>query len=151
MSNKKLSDKTFKAICSVTELCKDLGISRAQFYNLQNMEVFPKGLKDERTGRPYFDVELQIACHQVRSSCIGHDGQPYLFYSPRTKPGKPRSKVSKPASRKHKEYALTLEQMGLSVSLEEISKALPELYPDGSESIDERVVIRALFRHFRGS
>jgi hypothetical protein len=151
MNNKKVPDKNFKAICSVTDLCKALRLSRAQFYNLQNMEVFPKGLKDERTGRPYFDVELQIACHQVRSSGIGHDGQPYLFYSPRTKPGKPRSKVSKPASLKYKEYASTLEQMGLSVSLEEISKALPELYPDGYGSIDEGVVIRALFRHFRGS
>jgi hypothetical protein len=151
MSNKKMSDKTFKAICSVTELCKDLHISRAQFYNLQNMEVFPKGLKDERTGRPYFDVELQTACHQIRNSGIGHDGQPYLFYSPRTKPGKPRIKVSKHVDSKHKDYALTLEQMGLSVSVEQISKSLPELYPDGSGSVDEGVVIRALFRHFRGS
>ena len=88
MSNKKLSEKTYKAICSVTELCKDLVISRAQFYNLQNMEVFPKGLKDERTGRPYFDIELQRACHQIRNSGLGHNGQPYLFYSPRTNPGR---------------------------------------------------------------
>lgn len=151
MSNKKMSDKTFKAICSVTELCKDLGISRAQFYNLQNIEVFPKGLKDERTGRPYFDIELQRACHQIRSSGIGHNGQPYLFYSPRTNPGKPRSKVSKPVDSKHKEYASTLEQMGLSVSVEQILKALSELYPDGSESIDEGIVIRELFRHLKGS
>jgi hypothetical protein len=109
MSNKKLSDKTYKTVCSVTELCKDLGISRAQFYNLQNMKVFPKGLKDERTGRPYFNVELQISCHQTRSTGIGHNGQPYLFYSPRTNPGKPRTKVSKPVNGKYKEYASTLE------------------------------------------
>ena len=149
MSNKKLSDKTFKAICSVTELCKDLGISRAQFYNLQNMEVFPKGLKDERTGRPYFDIELQRSCHQIRNSGIGHNGQPYLFYSPRTNPGKPRSKVSKSVDSKYEDYASTLEQMGLSVSVEQISKALLELYPNGSDSIDEGVMIRELFRHLK--
>lgn len=142
MTNKKMPDKTYKAICSITELCKDLGISRAQFYNLQNMSVFPKGLKDERTGRPYFDAELQRTCHQIRSSGIGHDGQPYLFYAPRTNPGKPRNK----GNHKHKEFVSTLEQMGLSVSVKQISKALSELYPDGSESIDDGVVIRELFR-----
>jgi hypothetical protein len=150
MNNKKLSDNNFKAVCSVTELCKDLGISRAQFYNLQNMEVFPKGLKDERTGRPYFDIELQRACHQIRSSGIGHNGQPYLFYSPRTNPGKQRNKLSKMSNGMHKEYASTLEQMGLSVSVEQISKALAELYSGGHENIDDGVVIRELFRHLKG-
>ena len=149
MSNKKLSEKTYKAICSVTELCKDLGISRAQFYNLQNMEVFPKGLKDERTGRPYFDIELQRACHQIRNSGLGHNGQPYLFYSPRTNPGKPRSKVSKSVNSKHKDYASTLEQMGLSVSVEQISNALSDLYPDGFDC-SEGIVVRELFRHLKG-
>ena len=146
-----MSDKIYRTVCSVTELCKDLEISRAQFYNLQNMEVFPKGLKDERTGRPYFNVELQRACHQTRSTGIGYNGQPYLFYSPRTNPGKPRSKVSKSVNGKYKEYASTLEQMGLSVSVEQISKALSELYQDGSDCIDEGIVTRELFRHLKGS
>ncbi len=150
MNNKKLSDNNFKAVCSVTELCRNLKLSRAQFYNLQNMGVFPKGLKDERTGRPYFDTDLQRACLQIRSSGMAHNGQPYLFYSPRTNPGKPRSKRDKSVNNKYKDYASTLEQMGLEASVEQISNALVELYPDGSGNIDEGVVIRELFRHLKG-
>lgn len=150
MNNKKMPDKNFKTICSVTALCKDLGLSRAQFYNLQNMEVFPKGLKDERTGRPYFDIELQRVCHQIRSTGIGHNGQPYLFYSPRDQPGKPRANRSKAVNSKHKDFVSTLEQMGLSVSVEQVSNAMLELYPHGTDGIDDGVVIRELFRHLKG-
>lgn len=149
MSERKVSNNNLKAVCSVTSLCKDLGLSRAQFYNLQNMGVFPKGLKDERTGRPYFDIELQQACHQIRSSGIGHNQQPYLFYSPRANPGKPRATGSKTVNSKHKDYASTLEQMGLAVTVEEVSKAMSEVYPDGTDGIDDGVVIRELFRHFK--
>ena len=150
MNNKKLSDNNFKAVCSVTELCKNLKLSRAQFYNLQNMGVFPEGLKDDRTGRPYFDTELQGICHRIRSTGMGYNNQPYLFYSPRTNPGKPRGKKSSPINSKYKEFALTLEQMGLEASVEQVSNALAELYPDGSGNIDEGVVIRELFRHLKG-
>ena len=149
MNNKKIPDKNFKAVCSVTCLCKDLELSRAQFYNLQNMGVFPKGLKDERTGRPYFDVELQQICHQIRSTGIGHNGQPYLFYSPRINPGRPRSKGGKTVNGKHKDYAETLHQMGLEASVEQVSKAISVVYPDGTDGIDDGVVIRELFRHLK--
>ena len=144
-----MSDKNFKAVCSVTDLCKSLGLSRAQFYNLQNMGVFPKGLKDERTGRPYFDVELQQVCHQIRSSGIDYNGKPYLFYSPRTNPSKPRATGSKAVNSKHKDYASTLEQMGLEASVEQVSEAMSEVYPDGTGTIDDGVVIRELFRHLK--
>ena len=150
MNDKKMPDKSLKAICSVTDLCKNLDLSRAQFYNLQNIGVFPKGLKDKRTGRPYFDIELQRNCHQIRSSSIGHNGQPYLFYSPRTNPGKPRGKVSKSVNSKYGDYVSTLEQMGLETSVAKVSKALSELYSGGTDGIDDGVVIRELFRHLKG-
>ena len=59
MNDKKGADRSLKAVCSVTEQCRALKLSHDQFYNLQNMGIFPKGLKDERTGRPYFDMKLQ--------------------------------------------------------------------------------------------
>lgn len=149
MNNKKLPDKNSKAVCSVTELCKNLGLSRAQFYNLQNMSVFPKALKDERTGRPYFDTKLQEICQEVRRTGIGHNGKPYLFYSPRTQPDKPRGKRDKSINSKHKDYASTLEQMGLAVTVEQVSKVMSELYPEGVSGIDEGVIIRELFRRFK--
>ena len=150
MNNKKVPDKNFKAVCSVTTLCKDLGLSRAQFYNLQNMSVFPKGLKDKRTGRPYFDIKLQRDCHQIRNSGIGHNGQPYLFYSPRTHPGKPRGNGDKSINSKHKEYVSTLNQMGLAVTDKQVIGALKELYPEGMNGIDEGVIVRELFRKLKG-
>lgn len=149
MNNKKLSDNNIKAVCSVTSLCKDLSLSRAQFYNLQAIGIFPKSLKDKRTGRPYFDIKLQEICQEVRRTGIGHNGQPYLFYSPRSQPGKPRSTGSNHVDSKHKEFVSTLNQMGLAVNTEQVSIVLKELYPDGSNGIDEGIVVRELFRRFK--
>ena len=150
MDNKKLSNSNIKAVCSVTSLCKDLGLSRAQFYNLQALGIFPKALKDKRTGRPYFDTELQRTCHQIRSSGIGHNGQPYLFYSPRTNPGKPGGNRGNHIDSKHKEFVSTLNQMGLAVNAEQVSNVLKELYPDGTNGTDEGIIVRELFRYFKG-
>lgn len=149
MAERKVSNKNFKAVCSVTYLCKDLELSRAQFYNLQNQGIFPKALKDERTGRPYFDIELQRICHRIRSTGIGYDSRPYLFYSPRTHPGKPCSKRNNHVDSKHKDFASALNQMGLDITADQVSKALKILQPDGVSNANDGVVIRELFRFLK--
>ena len=48
-----------KTAISVTEMSKDLGLSRARFYQLLNQGIFPKPLYSEETKRPFYDLELQ--------------------------------------------------------------------------------------------
>ena len=153
MSRSKLSDNSLKAVVSVTELCRNLQISRAQFYLLQRKNVFPKGLVDERTGRPYFDIKLQEICKQIRQTGIGYDGQPYLFYSPRQIPdSKPRKRAIRDnnSNKEFDELTNTLNQMGLVVTNDRVADAVKELYPDGlADNTDHGLLIRDLFRFFR--
>ena len=153
MSGKKVSESNLKAVCSVSSLCKDLGISRAQFYNLQKMGVFPKGLKDKRTGRPYFDVNLQNICHDIRRTGIGNNGEPYLFYNPRwSNPNQnciTMVKNKSQADARYSELIDTLRQMGLTVSSSQVADAVKELYPDGFDEQDQGLVIRNLYRFLR--
>ena len=81
MNNKKMSIS--KPIVSVTDMSRIVELSRARFYQLLDMGFFPKPLHDERSKRPYYDLELQQKCLECRQSGIGADGSYMLFYSPR--------------------------------------------------------------------
>ena len=50
MNNKKMSN--LKPIVSISEMVKMLQLSRARFYQLLQMEFFPKPLYDNRSKRP---------------------------------------------------------------------------------------------------
>ena len=149
MSRKKLPDKSIESICSITAVCQELKMSRAQFYNLQKQSVFPPPLKDKRTGRPYYDATLMQLCLEIRKTGIGFDGQPYLFYSPRNSVAPKKKNKQAPANDRALEFAETLNQMGLATTAEGIRTAINKLFPDGSDSIEDGVVIRELFRHLK--
>ena len=147
MNNKKLSIS--KQIFSITDMAQILQLSRARFYQLLESGFFPKPLKDERSKRPYYDLDLQQKCLECRQSAIGVDGSFMLFYSPRKKESKPRSKTTKKSVSAHQEFADTLESMGLECSEKDVSAALSELYPDGTEGIDQGLIIRELYRFLK--
>ena len=146
MSNKKLSN--MKAIVSITEISKMLQLSRARFYQLLQSGFFPKPLYDDRSKRPYYDLELQQKCLECRSSGIGVDGSFMLFYSAGRKGNNfhMRKKKIDPVV---KEFAEILESMGLETAFNEVQKALSILYPDGTGEVEQGVVIRELFRYLK--
>ena len=146
MSNKKLS--ITKQVVSITEMAKMCNLSRARFYQLLEQGFFPKPLKDERSKRPYYDLALQQKCLECRQSGIGSDGSYMLFYSPRKKETvtNMRKKKVDPVI---KELTETLQEMGLDISVEQVQQGLIELYPDGTGKLEQGVVIRELFRHFK--
>ena len=146
MSNKKLSIN--KQIVSMTEISKMLNMSRARFYQLLQTGFFPKPLYDDRSKRPYYDLELQQKCIECRQSGIGSDGSFMLFYSPRKKENVSNIKKKK-IDPVVKELVETLETMGLDITAKQVQQGLGELYPDGVESEEQGVVIRELFRHFK--
>ena len=56
---KMLPNDDFKAVCSVTELAKKLDLSRARFYQLQKVCVFPEPVYCIRTKRPFYPMDIQ--------------------------------------------------------------------------------------------
>ena len=146
MNNKKLSIS--KQIVSMTEISKMLQMSRARFYQLLEIGFFPKPLYDKRSSRPYYDLELQQKCLDCRSSGIGVDDSFMLFYSPR-KSANVSDLKKKKADPVVKEFAEILESMGLETAFNEVQKALSVLYPDGTGEVEQGVIIRELYRHFK--
>ena len=144
MSTKKLSIS--KQIFSITEMAMNCNLSRARFYQLLGTGFFPKPLHDDRSKRPYYNLDLQQKCLEARQSGIGCDGSFMLFYSPRKKGTKPRVKKVNPQT---KELTETLGGMGLEITIEQVQQSLPELYPDGTDGVDQGVMIRELFRHLK--
>ena len=149
MSERKVSNKNFKAVCSISYLCKNIvGLSRAQFYNLQKVSIFPPAQTDEKTGRKYFTLEQQKECYNIRVNGIGHNGEFYLFYSPRSSSNfsSPQKNTATKVDKKSVEIMETLNQMGLEAKAEQISEALKTLYPEGHDNIEEGLLIRDLYR-----
>ena len=148
MSNKKLS--ITKQIVSITEIAQMLQLSRARFYQLLEQGFFPKPKYDERSKRPYYDLALQQKCLECRQSGIGIDGSFMLFYSPR-KNGTASHIRKKRVDPVMKEIAETLQEMGLETTIEQVQQGLIEIYPDGTNDIEQGVVIRELFRYLNSN
>ena len=142
-----LSDNNLKAVCSVTQMAKKLGLSRARFYQLQKMGVFPRPVYCPRTRCPFYPLDLQQRCLAIRRTGIGYNGWPIVFYSMRKdKPVKPQNQLNPT----YKQLADTLRQMGLNVTLNTVNNSVKVLYPKGLPShTDEGTVIRDLFRYLR--
>ncbi len=146
MNNKKMS--ITKQIVSITEIAQMVQLSRARFYQLLEQGFFPKPLHDERSKRPYYDLELQKKILECRQSGIGSDGSYMLFYSPRQKETTPR-KIGKKIDPYIKELVETLQTMGLDITVKQVQQGLIEIYPDGTGDVEQGVVIRELFRYLK--
>ena len=145
MSNKKMSIS--KQIVSMTEMANMLQLSRARLYQLLDQGFFPRPKYDDRSKRPYYDLELQKKCLECRQSGIGVDGSFMLFYS-RRKSENVSGKKRK-ADPMVKELTETLESMGLDMTVKQVQQGLSEVYPDGVSDVEQGVVIRELFRYFK--
>jgi hypothetical protein len=143
-----------KAIVTVSEMARMVGLSRARFYQLQKAGVFPSPLYDVATRRPIYDEELQKVCLEVRRRNCGVNGKPVLFYSRRvpitTVPSKPRKVTAKPPKNEHTDLVDALQALGLgSVTKAQVEAAIKEVFPQGTAGMDEAEIIRALFLHLR--
>jgi len=142
-----LSNDDLKEVCSVSELAKKLGLSRARVYQLQKMGVFPMPIYCTRTKRPFYPLDLQQRCLAIRRTGIGHNGRPIVFYSMRKdKPVKPQNQLNPD----YKQLTDTLRQLGLNVTSNTVKNAVDTLYPEGMSShADDGKVLRELFRYLR--
>ncbi|MBC8472619.1 MAG: hypothetical protein H8D56_24405 [Planctomycetes bacterium] len=137
----------YKSICTVTELARKLELSRARFYQLQKTGVFPAPVYCLYTKRPFYPVDLQEKCLEIRGTGIGHNGRPIIFYSKRD------GATTKPNScseQKYRELSDALKQMGLKTSPAKAGKAFMTIYPDDWKKLDiDGEVIAEMFRYFQ--
>jgi hypothetical protein len=149
-----MSEET-KAIVTVSEMARMCGLSRARFYQLQKVGIFPPPLFDVSTRRPFYDEEMQKVCLEVRRRNCGINGKPILFYAkrvPLTPPGpKPRkASTTAPKAEQHPELIESLQALGLSgVTASQVGAAVKEVFPQGTAGVEQAEVVRAVFLHLR--
>ena len=141
------SNNDLKAVCTVSALAKKLGLSRARFYQLQKTGVFPNPVYCIRTTRPFYPLELQQKCIEIRRTGIGFNGQQILFNASRkTKADKSKNQ----SDIKYEELMDIFKEMRLSVTHNKVKDAVKTLYPEGlPKGTIEGTVIRDLFRYLR--
>ena len=141
------SNNDLKAVCTVSALVKKLGLSRARFYQLQKTGIFPKPLYCIRTKRPFYPLELQQKCIEIRRTGIGFNGLQILFNTSwKTKLDKSKN----PSDSKCDHLMDILKEMRLSVTRNKVRDAVKTLYPKGlPKGHIEGTVIRDLYRFLR--
>ncbi len=145
----KLSAKNdLESICSVTEMARAVGLSRARFHQLIGTGVFPPPVYCIRTRRPMYPSGLQQARLRIRSTGVGFNGHPILFNAPRRSQhaGSRRLRITG-----HGDLAGVLEALGIRVAPDELAHALEALYPEGlPEGPLQSAVIDNVMRYLQG-
>ena len=70
-----------KAVVTVSEMARMVGLSRSRFYQLVEAGVFPQPVYSVANRRPIYVEEAQKVCLEVRRRNCGVNGQPVLFYA----------------------------------------------------------------------
>jgi hypothetical protein len=135
-------DKT-KAVVSIAEMARMVGLSRARFYQLMGT-TFPHPLYSVATRRPFYPEDLQLVCMDVRRRNCGIDGKPVLFYAGRV--SAPTKKTKPVRDDQHADLVEGLKALGLTaVTASQVSEAVKALYPTGVSAVSPGEVLRAVF------
>lgn len=148
-----MSEET-KAVVTVSEMARMVGLSRARFYQLQKAGIFPLPERDAETKRPFYSEEQQKVIIEVRRRNCGVNGKPILFYARRVpltpQPTKPRSKAPTPKKDQHPELVEALQALGLAgLTAAQVDAAVKEVFPQGTATVDQAEVVRSVFLHLR--
>src|SRR5262249_44895649 len=146
-----MSDET-KAVVTVSEMARMVGLSRARFYQLVREGVFPEPTYDE--GRPVYTEDQQQVCLEVRRKHRGIDGRPVLFYARRraTEPARSKKRAA-PLPARNKDLASLLDglnALGLTTATAaQVVEVTKQLFPQGTGNLDQAEVLRAVFLHLK--
>jgi len=143
-----------KAAISVSQMARDIGLSRARFYQLLGEGVFPKPCYDPSTKRPYYNEEGQSQCLEVKRRNVGINGKVVIFYASRhslngqsKRPTKPKSKSK--LTKHHSDLIDSLACLGISTTSQQVEAAVAECFPDGIQKLESGEVVRAIFLHLK--
>lgn len=150
------TNQRLKAVVSVSEMARLIGLSRARFYDLVWDGVFLPPIYSLRTRRPYYTTRMQEQNLAVRQSNIGVDGEYVMFYeqsaesSSRTTTRRLGHRRSTSSTSGHMDdLCRRLITLGLTTTTEQVQRAVLECYPNGTDSEDESEVLRTVYRHLR--
>jgi hypothetical protein len=133
-----------KEAISVAEMARQVGLSRARFYQLIGT-AFPHPVYDVATRRPFYTADLQTTCLDVRRRNCGIDGRPVLFYARRA----PIVAVKRPTKKSpapHNELLEGVRLLGLTdATAAQVGAMVKHLYPFGVEEKDQGEVLRSIF------
>ena len=141
-----------KAVVTVSEMARMVGLSRARFYQLQKAGVFPAPAY--RGGRPVYTEEQQQVCLEVRRKNRGINGEPVLFYARRrgVQPARHKKRAD-PLPAKNKDITPLLDgpnALGLTTATAaQVVEVTKQLFPQGTAGLDQADVLRAVFLHLK--
>jgi predicted DNA-binding transcriptional regulator AlpA len=150
-----------KAIVSVAEMSRMVGLSRSRFYQLVEQGVFPEPKRSGKQ-RPYYDSEGQELCLGVRRKNCGINGKPILFYARRVEartiaqrrvPSRPvsfaRPKKSHPrASPLASSLIDGLRQLGVAdLTDQKVAEAVNACFPQGVGGKPNEELLLIVFRY----
>jgi hypothetical protein len=133
-----------KAVVSVAEMARMVGLSRQRFYQLMG-STFPLPLYDVATRRPFYTEEMQQVCMEVRKRNCGVDGKPVLFYCgypPKVRKPKPKRPAK---TRQYVSLVDGLAALGMTVREDTVAAAIKQLFPNGVDGKDEGELLREVF------
>ena len=155
MSKSREEPTEAKSGVSVSDMARTVGLSRQRFHQLVKAGVFPQPLRDEATGRPYYDGPGQAQCVEVRRRNCGVNGKIVLFYARRqlvtapTPPARPTKPRPAPTET-HTEVLDGVRGLGLShATAALVTDAIKESFPNGTVGVATGEVIRAVFLRLR--
>jgi hypothetical protein len=141
-----------KAVVTVSEMARMVGLSRARFYQLVREGVFPQPVYDK--GRPVYTDQIQQVVLEVRRRNRGIDGRPVLFYARRRaiQPAKRKMRAD-PLPAKSKDIASLLDglnALGLTTATAaQVLNVTLELFPQGTKGLDQAEVLKVVFLHLK--
>jgi hypothetical protein len=143
-----MNQNAIKAVVSVSEMCRQLNLSRSQYYLLAKKGVFHKPLYLESNKRPYFTASMVEDNLRVRDTSIGVNGEYVLFYQSRTE-AKNDTKQKPKEKQKHKDLIASLKQLGLDATVDQVEQSISANFPRGIECVDQSNILRTVFRHLK--
>ncbi len=144
-------EKQLRAVATVRDVARMVGLSPSRFYQLQQAGIFPPPVYDIVTRRPHYTEEQQRQCLEVRRRNCGINGKPILFYARRldvaARPTRPRTRTSKGSGRAdHAEIISGLKSLGLAnVTAQEVQEAVAKVFLGGTTGLDPSEVVRKVF------
>ncbi len=139
-----------KAAVSVSEMARMCALSRSRFYALIECGVFPAPVQNMSSNRPFYDLEAQNKCLEIRHIGIGQNGKPVLFNK---KPVSSRPPHPKPSQVEvvadHAPIVEAVKSLGLMATPVEVASAIKATFPTGTGGVEIGEVIRSVFLHLK--
>ena len=139
------SENLLKAAVSVSAVCRQIRMSRSQFYLHVSRGTFHTPLRLASNQRPYYTASMVEDILKARETGVGVNGEYVLFYDRQS------MQKSGPSS-DHSTLIEGLKNLGITgISQQQIDAALAYCFPKGSQGHDESDVLRTVFRHLKRS